>query len=178
MFKQTIALIGLSLSLGANAATYTYDYTGQPYEFIAENPYNSSMTITASLSFDLATITNLSFLDRRADLSSYSIFDGDRTLDSSNSTFSFARFETNSLGSITSWSFQLSPGSTPNNEDLVIFRSDSGCYDYTRLPGRIDACSNQGPGTFVGPSSVPIPAATWLFGSALLGLGLVKRKRA
>lgn len=28
------------------------------------------------------------------------------------------------------------------------------------------------------PSAVPIPAAAWLFGSALLGLGIIKRKRA
>ena len=28
------------------------------------------------------------------------------------------------------------------------------------------------------PSPVPIPAAIWLFGSALLGLGVIKRKRA
>jgi hypothetical protein len=178
MLKQTLALIGLTLSLGANAATVTYEYTGQTYEFLAESPYNSSMTIESSLSFDLATTANLSFLDRKADLTSYSIFDGVRTLDSSNSTFLAARFETNSLGSITAWSFQLSPGSTPNNEDLVIFRSDTGCYDYTRMPGRIEGCSNRGPGTFTGPSAVPIPAAAWLFGSALLGLGLMKRKIA
>ncbi len=28
------------------------------------------------------------------------------------------------------------------------------------------------------PSEVPIPAAAWLFGSALLGLGAMKRKKA
>lgn len=28
------------------------------------------------------------------------------------------------------------------------------------------------------PTAVPIPAAAWLFGSALLGLGIVKRKKA
>jgi hypothetical protein len=28
------------------------------------------------------------------------------------------------------------------------------------------------------PSEVPIPAAAWLFGSALLGLGVIKRKKA
>ena len=36
-----------------------------------------------------------------------------------------------------------------------------------------------GLGSFlVRPSVVPIPAAAWLFGSALIGLGLVKRKKA
>ena len=30
----------------------------------------------------------------------------------------------------------------------------------------------------VTPSAVPVPAAVWLFGSALLGLGVVKRRKA
>ncbi|MEH6590700.1 MAG: VPLPA-CTERM sorting domain-containing protein [Halioglobus sp.] len=32
--------------------------------------------------------------------------------------------------------------------------------------------------TLAGPSPVPIPAAAWLFGSALLGLGAIKRRRS
>ena len=44
--------------------------------------------------------------------------------------------------------------------------------------------SNLGSGTFAvwstagSVSAVPIPAAAWLFGSALLGLGVLKRKKA
>ena len=33
-------------------------------------------------------------------------------------------------------------------------------------------------GTDIAVSSVPVPAAVWLFGSALIGLGALKRKKA
>jgi hypothetical protein len=40
-------------------------------------------------------------------------------------------------------------------------------------------CHNGGPGTdpIPDPSNVPVPAALWLFGSAILGLAGMKRKR-
>lgn len=38
--------------------------------------------------------------------------------------------------------------------------------------------SSQGPGAFIGESAVPVPAAVWLFGSGLLGLvGMARRKK-
>ena len=38
--------------------------------------------------------------------------------------------------------------------------------------------SSQGPGAFIGESVIPVPAAVWLFGSGLLGLvGIARRKK-
>jgi hypothetical protein len=178
----SLALLGLSVS-SANAAIYTYDYTGQTFGFIANSPYDSSMTITASVSFDLVAVTNLSVTDRKASLASYSIFDGVQTYNSSNSTFNRATFGTDATGTMFGWDFLLSPGPTFNFNSGLGFRT-TACFDYVRVSGSGTlACSNQVAGDFTGPtavpSAVPVPAAVWLFGTALIGLvGFGKRRKA
>jgi hypothetical protein len=46
-----------------------------------------------------------------------------------------------------------------------------------RTEGGINICST-GILTFAGVAEVPVPAAAWLFGSAVLGLGTLKRRKA
>lgn len=60
-----------------------------------------------------------------------------------------------------SFSFQR-----PNYLSLVYLQTDGGVALYDGAPFA------------VGQTVVPLPAAAWLFGSALLGLGLVKRRKA
>ena len=62
------------------------------------------------------------------------------------------------LSPTSSWN-----GSAPHDVDYTF--SDSSGY----VTGGV---------AYITPSQVPIPAAAWLFGSALLGLGVVKRKKA
>ena len=176
----SLALLGMSMPMSAHATIFTYDYTGQTYDFTANTPYNSTITITASLSFDLTTILNLPSSDRKADLTSYTVFDGVQVLTAANSTVAEATFGTDPTGAITSWEMRwlFGPGTAYTG-----MRSSNGCYDFVvNVNGAgqvLDACSNQGLGTFTGPSAVPVPAAIWLFGTALIGLiGVGKRKKA
>jgi len=167
------ALLGLSVS-SVNASLFTYHYTGNTYDHIAVSPYNSSMTISGTLTFDLASITDLAFVNRAADITSFSLFDGVDTIDKFNSTVDYAAFSTDSSGAISIWDFQV--GSLPSGYYWG-WMSESPCFDSVLESGGVKACSNQGAGTFTGPSAVPVPAAIWLFGSALIGLvGLGKRK--
>ncbi len=47
-----------------------------------------------------------------------------------------------------------------------------------RIGIHVIAFANDGSESFVGPSPVPVPAAVWLFGSGLLGLvGIARRRR-
>lgn len=57
--------------------------------------------------------------------------------------------------------------------NAAVYRSDGS--------SGIGAMSRNSSGTFAivtDVSAVPLPAAAWLFGSALLGLGVIKRKKA
>jgi hypothetical protein len=67
-----------------------------------------------------------------------------------------------------------------NGIDLAGFSIDSlqwtiDSFEYNSGLGNVTLRSSL---TVNGQSVVPIPAAAWLFGSALLGLGVVKRKKA
>jgi hypothetical protein len=88
---------------------------------------------------------------------------------------------TDLAGSALDSYFGMPFGSVPTIFDLDSFTSktirivgessvDSSAANY-QLRGDITSFSNEG------FSPVPIPSAVWLFGSALLGLGAMKRKR-
>ncbi len=67
-----------------------------------------------------------------------------------------------------------------NGIDLAGFSIDSlqWTIDSFEYNSAINQVIMQSSLTVNGQSVVPIPAAAWLFGSALLGLGVVKRKKA
>ncbi|MCB1700895.1 MAG: VPLPA-CTERM sorting domain-containing protein [Pseudomonadales bacterium] len=63
----------------------------------------------------------------------------------------------------------------PNEENPIgVAGTWRAIYDFGDGEGPVDT----GGVLLVTPSSVPLPAAAWLFGSALLGLGAVKRRKA
>jgi len=57
---------------------------------------------------------------------------------------------------------------------VLLTLGNSGTYDYSPLPGDMRRAIISGS---VVASVVPIPAAVWLFGSALAGLGWMRRKQ-
>ena len=169
-----IATLGTALS-PVNAAIFTYEYTGQNYNLFLSSPYDNSMTITGSFSFDLATSLNLDFGSHLADITAFTIFDGVQTYDNSNSNFNLLFFSTDASGGIATWRMQWEIDGS--GSPLAGIRSFNGCYDYVVLQ-TTTACSVNGAGAFTGPSAVPVPAAIWLFGTALIGLvGFSKRRK-
>ncbi len=172
----SLALLGLSVS-PANAAIYTYYHTGQTFDFAADGPYTSDMSVTAMVSFDLATNISLAQAERNADIVAFSVFDGVKSVNEYNGSFATAVIETNASGELTYWEMLL----IADAGGFIGFRSWTVCYGYGGSDNATEACAAQGPGLFgsTPPAVVPIPAAAWLFGTALVGLvGFSKRRKA
>jgi hypothetical protein len=75
-----------------------------------------------------------------------------------------------------SWEFALQ-AQPPTANGLIFLTHYAGFFDdHDETEGQI--VGSLAIGTVQSVAAVPIPAAAWLFGSALLGLGALKRKRA
>ena len=162
-------------------------------------PYDYSMSISGNVVFseELArsTIINAQWLSDH--LVSYSFSDGVNNLNQDNSQITFGEFVADTGGTITQWGINIVYAvQEPGDPEVSIFQristgmqgfsasdyvknyechvfSGGACYDPS-----FDhyAQTSQSPGTWVASSVVPIPAAAWLFGSALAGLGFVRKR--
>ena len=154
MLKQTLALIGLTLSLGANAVTIEWTIGGT-------DDYSGSFT------FDTVTSTY-------SDIQINSLFSGATfTISNTNDPTVFNSEYTGALykGGYGESSLLMygMDASFPVVQSGVTLIEDGYVYGDLDIYQIFDIVT-------LTPSAVPIPAAAWLFGSALLGLGLVKRK--
>lgn len=201
MFKKILALVGLILSLPANAAAVQYTYEGNDLDKIEswltpQCPNNSCPSEVTSLyfSFELsAPIGPNSTYSGALVFDAFDVFyftDGYTEIDDL-STYS-ARWElhTDSEGNIDTWLFSIAkPVNTLLAGDFFRMHSSWGLinfidYDLVNYcaadecgayPGMLQDTS---PGTWtMTVSPVPVPAAAWLFGSALIGLAGIKRKK-
>ena len=198
-----IAPIVLLFACGAvprlATASVVYTYTGNPYDrFVTlgtppPDPYDLSMSVSANFVLDEPVGPNQSmFLTP----TSWSMFDGTITLDSSMPTTFIFSLGTDASGEITSWNFfgtsdpVVDFGETYHQIGSVFgaapglgeadFGSTANCIEFNSA-GR---CSNlnrvtyfaDSPGTWT-VSPVPLPGAAWLFGSALLASGAWRRRR-
>ncbi len=80
----------------------------------------------------------------------------------------------NSLASVEFNYFGVSYATTPTEATMAQGLSGGGSWSITQSA----TFTRNGDGNYAVFSAVPIPAAAWLFGSALLGLGALKRKKA
>ena len=184
-------VIGLLLFSSNNAfASFIYQYTGANYTS-APNPYNTSMNI--SLTLELGSLLTANMSNTVVTPLSFNISDGVHTLtdltDTSSGFFGteFFRFNTDSFGAITGWSFKvresfLTIGQQGSSVESFfsggIFASDKGTLlectiittgNCTTLTSIAQATNSGTPGTWT-VSNVPVPAAIWLMGSGLIGL--------
>ena len=205
-FEYALYAVLLSvISMSANASL-VYTYTGHPFTVFVDdggrdysNFYNSATSLTISIELENALGTSL--VDQDVNPLSYSFSDGVKILTETsgaqyvNTDFLFT---TDSSGNIIGWDvfiqFSLDfggPGeetyymrthtlSSIGPEDItsesycVSGDPEFGCDSFTS--GDAYVPNNQG-GWSV--SAVPLPAAVWLFGSGLIGLfGIARRKRA
>lgn len=186
MLKQLLALIGLTLSLGANAATLSFDFTGTVsvdelgYLFPAKavgDSFSGSFTVDTGA----ALISGDGVIYGNYDSSNFNV-----TLDGTE--YAVDRFSVWKTGVEFSWY-------APDAEGYLSLRSLNDIYTDASVPtdyqissfdslASINAASfsegfrfEDGEITSISPSAVPIPAAAWLFGSALMGLmGVARRK--
>ncbi|MDD2740145.1 MAG: VPLPA-CTERM sorting domain-containing protein [Methylomonas lenta] len=179
MFKQTLALVGLTLSLSANSATLVV----------------SGGQLMGATGVDVGgTSYNVSFLDGSCD----SLFSGCTSL--AFTTLESAHTASNALlsqvfqgvyggdptltngveSSIVGYIY--TPYSTVStNVNLSIAVNQPGLhyvYNASILANADTTGATQQVYAVWSPSPVPLPATAWLFGSALMGLGIIKRKKA
>jgi len=178
-------------------ASVIYSYTGNNFTN-ATDPYSIDMNITlqfetASPLLQTGAMTNVS-----AEILSYSMFDGRKTLTESDSLLDIYLNIDTVTGIPTEWAIHATNEFGKSVGDIVsrmrtIYNSFSGGPDSVEeiecafVPPSVGECmgfiNGTGADVFNSPSSpgiwsvVPIPAAIWLFGSGLLGMiGVARRK--
>lgn len=185
MLKKLLAFTLLTLSMGANSATLVVsggqlvgatgvDVDGTLYdvEFLEGscNTLFSGCTDFDFTTYAAATLASQALLDQVF----LGVYDADATL-----TFGIvsapghavtpvplAQDPTNTTTRVM-WRAKNFSGTT---EDVVVSAILLPAWDTNDIPGSVFADWT--------PSAVPLPAAAWLFGAAILGLGGLKRKKA
>jgi len=204
--QPTIAFLLLVITFNADASVI-YTYTGNPYnsfqstESVVSLPYDNSMFVSGFFEMETALAPNLNGIDTGDGITllDLSFSDGVATIDSGNVAAYFLSFRTNNDGDITDWSMSLYATPTVPIGDqyheifssfgtgLLISNLDIGATIYcNELNASGTICRtddyHRGISNVAGTwtiSTVPVPAAVWLFGTALLGLvGFIRRRKA
>ena len=194
--KVLLSWILLLGNIPVNAAV-VYTYTGNNYNYLDSdtdpNIYDSSMHLTITFTTD-NLITDFNG-DITASVNSFSSFDGVNLLTENNSYNYYFAIHTDSAGNLLEWDFFADTATDFDEEgDRSTFVTSKyiiglgseeyafteECYLYTlgNCYGvhYYDAAVNNDPGTW---AVVPVPPAIWLFGSGMLGLfGITRRKKA
>ena len=203
MLKAFVSIVFWLMAFNVNASVIYY-YTGNNFDSFTGGMYDSSMSVSGYIELDDFLAPNL--VNQNINPLSYSFTDGVSTLTNndivpggSQDTF---QFYTNVTGSITMWDVRVSlrpvaPSELGDTSHYIKTRKedtpftheiiDSGIFGTCitlQAPQECAVFNTSGgeiinePGRWV-ISAVPVPAAVWLFGSGLLGLiGVARRKKA
>ena len=196
LIHKTIFL-GWLIAASTNAvnAAVTYEYSGNNFTNVI-SPYDTSMSVSGNFTVDSLLVN----VGGQVSLDSFSFSDGVHTLTSQDNVSVFFQFDTDGFGDILNWEIIID---TPRPE--VVGQTGFGIRTrgipnisgfQTFDVGYIAQCTSAAFGEcrsfetiasgvfneFDNPGSwsiVPIPPAIWLFGSGLLGLiGLARRKKS
>ena len=190
---KKLILIALLLSSAPVLATTTYVYTGTNFDSIGDDTppdgtYTTSMKVTGQFTVaEPLTGAPINFGDL---ILSYSFSDGRQTLTEANSEVGSAFVVPDENNVFEFWAIAFINRSFGGPETVgeeirrVVTRTGSDGEDVGSItiqclaldcPEDFGRFSSPIPGTW---SVVPVPAAAWLFGSALGLLGWMKRKAA
>jgi hypothetical protein len=194
MLKQSLALIGLTLSLSANAATVfdsltatwsdgsfiTYSFDDTEYVIDPFDPESALIDLVGGVTdVEVSSMGDHCAVYGWCTPSTVDVFEF-RVLMDSDESFSRIDFNTGWLyptdtidygQALVSWDKFLIPGDYHPNNHFII-ESDSMLLGYL-ITGEAPSIAYE-----LHTSEVPTPAAAWLFGSALLGLAGIKRRKA
>lgn len=195
MKSRFLALIGVAFIFisAPNHASVVYTYTGNTFHY-PSGIYDNTMRLSATLEFPSHLAANVSFA--QVTPIKFVVTDGINVA-TENMAYNELYFflSTDANGAVSDWFFSLLAPRTQSVGDttfgmLSSFSAASyqeygfkeQCYQITS-----DGCKNYNlgtgesryvPGTWT-ISAVPLPAAVWLFGSGLVGLiGIARRKAA
>jgi hypothetical protein len=189
LFRELFVCFICMIAMPTKAAVI-YTYTGNAFDsFSSPSSYDSSMMVTVTLELPSKLEPNLNGVDVVP--LSFDFNDGVQNISEANATEATFNFSTDATGAITEWfvraviDFPFLPpepndtSSSINTTKGTFSGNDFGgtvtCLDFDCISSINDfgtVVSN--PGAW---SVVPIPAAVWLFGSGLLGLIGVARRR-
>ncbi len=186
MLKKTLALVCLTLSLTANAAT-VYTYTGLEFTSVTGD-FDTSDFITATLNLDDALAANLTDVDLTT-LAGFSLTMSAGHISIANTgsgvTLSEAEVTTDALGNIVEWGLLLRVAVGATQESNILTRHFPG-YNSDLVKDSLTIGAPRGselgrgnvtPAGTWAVATVPVPAAAWLLGSALIGLAGLKRRK-
>jgi len=182
---QVAALFIISSSTAM--AIVVYQYTGRTYTNILSpnNPYDYTMSITGSFTV-AAPMENFTGVFTPL---SWSFNDGVHTLTSADHIWSQNQVTTDASGMPTAWAMIMLNKLLVEEGDLhhfMLIRNTGDTAEIEACWWQNTACGSTpvayGDSFTAGNwevSNVPVPAAVWLFGSGLLGLvGIARRKKA
>jgi len=173
-------------------AAVVYTYAGNPFDtFSSPSSYDASMLVTVTLELASKLGPNLNGVDVAP--VSFNLDDGIQIINDSNATDASFNFSTDATGAITFWfvraqiGFPTDPPTVNDTSSSINTGKDSfsandfggtvTCLDVNCTTSANDfgeVINNAGAW-----SVVPLPPAFYLFGSGLLGLiGIVRRKAA
>ena len=182
----------LSITVAPAVASVIYQYTGNPYTSV-QSPYDTSMAVTGTL--ELTTVLGSDLTLTAVTPLSFSFSDEVNTTTDATVTLTSSQFEfaTDSAGNITEWNINIStydPSATVGqlwSSSILTTNTVSGIKDqavtqtcasgesYCIVTNTANAVIYDQAGNW---SVVPTPGAMWLFGSGLLGLvGIPRRKK-
>jgi hypothetical protein len=174
MLKRFIAVVGLAFSVSANAAIIQYDYVGAG-GYVS----NGQFSITYDAGLPEVVSYSLSYRDTSMGTAAPQnlVWDGKLNFNDQTLAFSSSRvrrrdpyFGNNADYYLSAEALSLGAESLVTTQRLYLAVQGKNFYNNITwsLAGVTD----------LSPSPVPLPAAAWLFGSALLGLGAFKRRKA
>jgi len=200
------SLAGLAFALSATVAHAVgiYTYTGNNYAVIEDDiletysgTYDTNMSVSGNFTLSSLVPANPVFQSYLGQVLDWEINDGRNTLTPGNSVLFGLDFKTDALGVPNVWNFSISSKKDPsvsvgdprfsiksvssNGDSGAIFIcvnvSTLGQCDFSRIADRGQTVFLELPGSW-SVAAVPLPATLWLFGSGLIGLiGVIRRKQ-
>jgi len=201
---RSIFVVFALLASGWTHAAVVYTYTGNAYDDVyndspasgSVSPYDTSMRITGTLVLTEELGSGLNFWGD-FEVLSYSFSDGVNILTNENSSINIFEIIADEQGDFLYWDnikFSYSEDAANGSARIVQVIETSNpwaygssldraynfeCLEYSGYACHYahdrEASIESSPGTWTKASVVPIPAAAWLFGSALAGLGWLRR---
>jgi hypothetical protein len=205
--RHAIGVILLLVVGSAQAAPVRYEYLGQEFTDFNDAPevagsYGAGMRVSGYFVLSDALAADTGAVIAIADMQDFSFTDGRNTITETQTSLPTSIFlQTDAAGNIFRWDINVGtsfdqPQPSGDQSWNIWSRTNfdgSNATDYAST----DVCTSFGgteerpcissysdtalilqgtPGTWTA-TAVPIPAAVWLFGSALAGLGWMRRKQ-